>query len=121
MAYLTLTKSKLIHLATLCEANEFLLNELDEKLEGDTVFTNYDVVYTSSLEEGYIKLYTDNDYIKLQVNWKKNVIKSKDELLEIFVYLNNWYCLRKRTISPRDTRLDILIGKECVSGYLVDY
>ena len=68
MAYLTLTKSKLIHLATLCEANELLLKELDEKLEGDVVFTNYDVIYTSSIEEGYIKLFTDDDYIKLQIN-----------------------------------------------------
>lgn len=121
MTYLTLTKSKLIHLATLCEANELLLEELDEKLEGDIAFTNYDIMYTSSMEEGYIKFFSDNDYIKLQVNWKRNAINSKDDLVELFTYLSNWYCLRKRTISPRDTRLDILIGKECVSAYLVDY
>lgn len=118
MAYLTLSKSKLIHLATICEASKELLKDIEEKINGDISFINYDLMYSSSLGEACIKLSTEDDYIQIQIVWKCDDIVNSGYSITDISYLNNWYCLSKRNISPTTPRVDILINKECISAYL---
>lgn len=119
MACLTLTKSRLIHLATICEASKELLKDIEEKINEDISFTNYDLLYSSSLGEFCFKLFTKDDYIQIQVVWKCDDITEPDYgITDILTYLNDWYCIGKRTISPKTPRVDILINKECISAYL---